>query len=401
LSLWSHLEEAPLDSNHATAHAFDQDPSPLKVNLGRGVYKDDDGKDWTLPSVQKAEEVIFKNLQGHSYLPFNGLSDFTKASANFAFGKDNPILKEQKVATVQTISGTGALRVGADLLGKFGFNVSGFVYLPQPSYVNHIPIFQNCNFKIRYYRYYDTKTNRLDIPGFIEDIQSAPARSIFLLHASGHNPTGLDPTFDQWKQLSDTLMEQNAICFFDSAYQGFASGDPESDSAAYRHFLSEGHPIMLAQSYAKNIGLYGQRIGALNVVTTSPKETKIVLSQLNQVIRPMYSSPSLHGARIVSTIFNIPEIYDQWKKDITKMTDRMRGVRVTLVDTLKKLGSKQDWSHITSQKGMFAYSGLSKKQVQDLRNLHIYMNFDGRMSMSGVNSKNVEYLAESIHTVTK
>jgi aspartate aminotransferase len=401
LSLWSHLEEAPLDSNHATAHAFDQDPSPLKVNLGRGVYKDDNGKDWVLPSVRKAEEIIFQKKNGHSYLPFNGLADFTQASANFAFGKDNQVLKDHKVATVQTVSGTGGLRVGAELLGKFGFNVSGFVYIPQPSYVNHIPIFQNANFKIRYYRYYNTKTNRLDIPGFIEDIQSAPARSVFLLHASGHNPTGLDPTFEEWKQLSDALMEQNSICYFDSAYQGFASGDLEADSAAYKYFVSEGHQIILAQSYAKNFGLYGQRIGALNVVTSSQKETKVVLSQLNQVIRPMYSNPPLHGARIVSTVFNTPELFDQWKADIKVMTDRMRGVRAKLVEKLKDLGSQHDWSHITTQKGMFAYSGLTKKQVQDLRELHVYMNFDGRMSISGVNSKNVDYLAESIHNVTR
>jgi aspartate aminotransferase len=401
VSLWSHLEEAPLDSNHATAHAFDQDPSPLKVNLSRGVYKDDNGKDWTLPSVKKAEEKILQKSLGHSYLPFNGLVDFTQASANFAFGKDHPVLKEHKVATVQTVSGTGALRVGAELLGKSGFNVSGYVYIPNPSYVNHTPIFQNANFKIRQYRYYDLKTNRLDIPGMIADIQDAPARSIFLLHASGHNPTGLDPTFEEWKKLSEALMNQNAICFFDSAYQGFASGDPESDSAGYRHFINEGHQILLAQSYAKNFGLYGQRIGALNVITNNAKETKVVMSQMNQVIRPMYSNPPAHGARIVATVFNTPELFEQWKADIKVMTDRMRGVRVSLVDTLKKLGSTHDWSHITTQKGMFAYSGLTKKQVQDLRDLHVYMNFDGRMSISGVNTKNVEYLAQSIHQVTK
>lgn len=196
-------------------------------------------------------------------------------------------------------------------------------------------------------------------------------------------------------------MNQNAICFFDSAYQGFASGDPESDSAGYRHFINEGHQILLAQSYAKNFGLYGQRIGALNVITNNAKETKVVMSQMNQVIRPMYSNPPAHGARIVATVFNTPELFEQWKADIKVMTDRMRGVRVSLVDTLKKLGSTHDWSHITTQKGMFAYSGLTKKQVQDLRDLHVYMNFDGRMSISGVNTKNVEYLAQSIHQVTK
>jgi len=400
LSLWSHLDEAPLDSNHATAHAFDIDQSPLKVNLSRGVYKDDNGKDWVLPAVKKAEEKIYQQGQGHSYLPFSGYSDFTEATAKFAFGKENPLLTENKIATVQTISGTGGLRVGAELLGKHGFNVSGYVYLPDPSYVNHIPIFQNAHFKVRYYRYYNTKTNRLDIPGFLDDILTAPARSVFLLHASGHNPTGLDPTLEEWKKLSEALMEQNAVCYFDSAYQGFASGNPEADSAAYRHFLAVGHPILLAQSYSKNFGLYGQRVGALNVVTTNSKETKTVLSQLNQVIRPMYSNPPLHGARIVATVFNTPEIYSQWKADIKTMTDRMKSVRESLVNTLYELGSKRDWSHITTQKGMFAYSGLTKGQVQALRNLHVYMNFDGRMSISGVNTKNVDYLAEAIHKVT-
>jgi len=221
-----------------------------------------------------------------------------------------------------------------------------------------------------------------------------------LLHACAHNPTGIDPSFQQWKQISAQIAERELVCFFDCAYQGFASGDPDHDSEAFRYFVSKGHQILLAQSYSKNFGLYGQRVGALNLITQSSSETKIVLSQLNQVIRPMYSNPPLHGARIVSTVFSQQDLYQQWRKDVKTMADRIIGCRKRLVQRLGELGSKHNWSHISNQIGMFAYSGLTPKQVQDLRSKHVYMNLDGRMSITGINSKNVDYLAEAIHSVT-
>lgn len=408
-SLWAHLEEAPFDSNHETNAAFEKDTSSLKVNLGRGVYKDDNGKNWTLPSVLAAEKVIFESKSGHEYLPFKGLAEFGTRTAEFAFGKDAAVLKDKRVATVQSVSGTGALRVGAEFLAKYlppanltsGGKGKPFLYLSDPSYVNHFAIFRTAGFEVVQFRYYDRATNRLDIEGMLEDLRKAPKGAVLLLHASAHNPTGVDPSQEEWRRISKVAQERELVCFFDSAYQGFASGDPDRDGWAYRYFVEQGHQVLVAQSYSKNFGLYGQRVGALNVTTDSPKETAAVLSQLNQVIRPMYSNPPLHGARIVATVFGNPEIRSQWEKDVKTMADRINGCRKTLVDNLKALGSKKDWSHITNQIGMFAYSGLERDQVAKLREKHVYMNYDGRMSVSGINSKNVEYLAKAMHEVTK
>jgi len=403
-NLWSHLDIAPFDGNHATAEAYEKDSSPLKVNLGRGVYKDDKGKNWILPCVTKAEAIIAANSStlGHEYLPFKGLADFTRRTSEFAFGKDSSHLKEGKIATVQSLSGTGALRIGAEFLKKYRPAGSpNILYLPDPSYVNHLAVFGAAvGFELKYYPYYDITTNSLNLKGMLEAIKNAPPMSIILLHACAHNPTGIDPTLEQWKEISEVIKGKNLTVFFDSAYQGFASGDPDKDAAPFRYFVKEGHQILVAQSYAKNFGLYGQRIGALNVVTNNSKETEAVMSQLNQVIRPMYSNPPLHGARIVSTVFGDEALNAQWRKDVKVMADRIIGARQSLVDNLKGLGSKRSWNHITNQIGMFAYSGLSEKEVRLLRELHVFMNLDGRMSISGINSGNVKYLAESMHKVT-
>jgi aspartate aminotransferase len=396
------LQEAPLDGNHATAHAFEVDPSPLKVNLGRGVYKDDKGKSWVLPSVKQAEAKIAASGGDHEYLPFSGLKDFTRLTSEFAFGEDSPLLKEKRVATVQAISGTGALRVGAEFLSRFlPQDVARVVYLSDPTYVNHYPIFKNTGFELKNYAFYNPKTNALDWDGLVRDMKNAPKRSVFLLHACAHNPTGMDPSHEQWKALSKIAKEKQHVLFFDSAYQGFASGDPARDAFSYKTFAQDGNDILVAQSYAKNFGLYGQRIGAINVVTSGEKETKVVMSQLNQVVRPMYSNPPLHGARIVATVFGDKELRAQWNKDVKTMADRIKWARQKLVDHLKEFGSQRDWSHITNQIGMFAYSGLTPEQVQRLRERHVYMNMDGRMSISGINSGNVEYLAKSMHEATK
>jgi len=355
-----------------------------------------------LPCVKEAEQRIAQQGLGHEYLPFKGLEQFCKLSAEFAFGKDSKPLNEGRLCTVQCVSGSGGLRVGAEFLARFKPPAAtNLLYLPNPTYVNHNPIFALNNFQLRSYTYYNTATNSLDINGFLQDIKEAPPMSTFLLHACAHNPTGTDPNMEQWKQIEHAMRQKQHICFFDSAYQGFGSGDVSVDGAGFRHFVSMGNQIIVAQSYSKNFGLYGQRVGALNIVTGSPAETTAVSSQLNQVIRPMYSNPPLHGARIVATVLGDPQLFNQWKIDVKTMADRIINCRQELVSSLKKLGSKRDWSHITNQIGMFAYSGLAEAEVQALRNLHVYMNLDGRMSISGINSKNVQYLAQCIHQVTK
>jgi aspartate aminotransferase len=397
---WLELKEAGLDENHATNHAFEQDPSPLKVNLGRGVYKDDNGKDFVLQCVRKAEERILTDKKSnHAYLPFSGLKDFQKVTAELAFGKDSVHLSTGLIATVQTVSGTGALRVGAEFLAR-NLIRKPVVYLPDPTYVNHYAVFRAAGFELRKYRYYNPSTNGLDVRGMLDDLRDASSDSVVLFHASAHNPTGVDPSLEQWRQISKVCKSKGHLCFFDSAYQGFASGDPDRDAASYRHFLDEGHPILVAQSYAKNFGLYGQRIGALNFITESITETNKALQQLNQVIRPMYSNPPLHGARIVATVLKDPELTALWSQEVKSMADRIAAMRSSLVANLAALGSTRSWRHITDQIGMFAYSGLTREEVAGLRDLHVYCNFDGRMSITGINTKNVEYLAKCIHQVT-
>jgi len=400
-TLWGHLEAAPLDGNHATNHAFEQDTSPLKVNLGRGVYKDDKGKNFLLPSVMKAEQAMAHTLTSHDYLPFSGLKQFTKATAAFAFGKDSPLIKGSRVATVQTISGTGALRVGAEFLYRFlPRSHARRVLVPNPTYVNHYPIFLLNKFEVEHYRYFDNATLGLDFDGMMDDLKVAPDNTVILLHACAHNPTGVDPNMKQWRKIAEVCKAKGHIAFFDSAYQGYCSGDPEADASAFRYFAAQGVGCLVAQSYAKNFGLYGQRVGALNIVSANERETGVLMSQLNQVIRPMYSNPPTYGARIVATIMDDPELLEMWKGDVKMMADRIKAMRAALVDALEAAGSKRDWSHITKQNGMFAYSGLSEKEVLRLRDTHVYMNLDGRMSISGINSGNVEYLAQAMHKAT-
>jgi len=242
----------------------------------------------------------------------------------------------------------------------------------------------------------------MDVTGCLEDLKNAPEKSVVLLHACAHNPTGVDPTMDTWKQISDICKQKKLYVLFDSAYQAFASGDANIDAQSFRMFVKEGHQIMLCQSYAKNFGLYGQRIGAFNVVTENPEEKKNVESQLGIIIRTQYSNPPVHGARLVTTVLNSPQLKGQWERDVKELADRIKTMRSKLVEELKAAGSTRDWSHITKQIGMFAFSGLNEQQVTKLKDeYHIYMTKDGRISISGLNTNNVATVAKAMHEVTK
>jgi len=309
-------------------------------------------------------------------------------------------LKENKVVTVQTLSGTGALRVAADFIAKFKPGVP--VYVPNPTWANHHPIFGDAGVKVQQYAYYDPANCGLNFSGMLNDIKNAPNGSVILLHACAHNPTGVDPTKEQWQELSKVIKEKEHFPLFDSAYQGFASGDTDKDAFPIRLFAKEGHNLAACQSFAKNFGLYGERIGALNFVTNSTTEAQALESQLKIVIRPMYSNPPVHGARIVSLILSDPDLTAQWKGEVKTMADRIITMRKKLVDGLSENGSTKDWNHIIKQIGMFCYSGLTPEQVDRLASeYHIYMTRNGRISMAGVSSKNVGYLAKAIHEVSK
>jgi aspartate aminotransferase len=276
------------------------------------------------------------------------------------------------------------------------------IYIPNPSWGNHIPIFTNAGLEVRKYRYYDPEVSDLDFDGLIGDIKLMPEGSIILLHACAHNPTGMDPTTEQWKEISDTIKKQNLLPFFDCAYQGFATGDPTKDAAAVRMFVEDGHLISVVQSFSKNFGLYGQRIGALSIVGRDEDEANRVVSQIKKVIRPMYSNPPRQGARIVTAILEDPRLSQDFLDQCEGMADRIRLMRTLLRNKLADVGSTKNWEHITKQIGMFAYSGLSSEQVMKMREIHhLYCTADGRISMAGVTSENVDYIANAIHDVSK
>jgi len=319
-----------------------------------------------------------------------------------AYGADSEPLKSGAVAITQSISGTGALRIGAAFLARH-YPHSKVIYLPVPSWGNHTPIFRDSGLEIRGYRYFDKNTVGLDFDGLVTDLRAAPERSIVLLHACAHNPTGVDPTTEQWAEISNIVKERQLFPFFDMAYQGFASGSTAQDAAAVRHFVSEGHQIALAQSFAKNMGLYGERVGAFSLTAKDPQEKARVDSQLKIIIRPMYSNPPLHGARIANTILSDPALYSQWEGEVKGMADRIIGLRDSvfnlLTDDLKTPG---EWGHIKRQIGMFSFTGLQPAQTRSLaEKAHIYMTADGRISMAGLNSGNIEYFAESVDAAVR
>lgn len=400
-SWWSHVEMGPPDAILGVTEAYKRDTNPKKINLGVGAYRDDNGKPFVLPSVREAEEKIRSKNMDKEYAPIAGSAEYCKLSILLALGDESEVVKNGCNATVQGISGTGSLRIGAAFLEKF-FPGNKEVYLPTPSWGNHTPIFKHAGLNVKQYRYYDPKTCGFDFQGAMQDIAKIPEKSIILLHACAHNPTGVDPKPEQWKEISNVVKQKKLFPFFDMAYQGFASGDVARDAFAVRYFIQEGHQMALAQSYAKNMGLYGERAGAFSLITGSKQEADTTMSQLKILVRPMYSNPPINGARIVTEILSDPTLKAKWLQDVKGMADRIISVRTQLRDNLKKEGSSRDWSHITDQIGMFCFTGMNPQQSERLtKEFSIYLTKDGRISMAGVTSKNVEYLAHGIHQVTK
>ncbi|KAM0746594.1 hypothetical protein T439DRAFT_329698 [Meredithblackwellia eburnea MCA 4105] len=401
LSAWSNVPAGPPDPILGVTEAFKADTDPKKINLGVGAYRDANGKPYVLPSVRKADELILAAKYDKEYLPITGFGDFTKQAVLLAYGPDSKPLKENRIAVTQSISGTGALRIGAAFISRF-YPHSKAIYVPTPTWGNHIPIAKDSGLEVKHYAYYDKKTVGLDFEGLKADLKAAPPKSVFLLHACAHNPTGVDPTKEQWKEISDIIKEKEHLPWFDMAYQGFASGSVDADAFAPRYFVEQGHQILLCQSFAKSMGLYGERVGAFSIVTASPEEKAKVDSQIKILVRPMYSNPPVHGARIVSTILSDPKLNAQWLTEVKDMAERIIGMRSQLFDILKEVGSTRDWTHIKSQIGMFAFLGITPEQVAALaKDHHVYLTKDGRISVAGITPGNVRHLAESLHAVTK
>ncbi|XP_039279683.1 aspartate aminotransferase, mitochondrial [Nilaparvata lugens] len=400
-SWWAGVQMGPPDAILGVTEAFKKDTNPKKINLGVGAYRDDQGNPYVLPSVKKAEEIIMANKLNKEYSTIIGIPEFCNAAIKLALGDNSPVIGAKRNATTQTLSGTGALRIAGAFLERF-LPGTKEIHLPTPTWGNHIPVFQDSRLTVKRYRYYDAGTCGLDFKGMLEDISKIPAKSVVLLHACAHNPTGVDPKPEQWKELSALIKSKNLFPFFDMAYQGFASGNVDNDAFAVRMFLEEGHDIILAQSFAKNMGLYGERVGTLTVTGQNEDEKSRVMSQLKILIRPMYSNPPIHGARIVNEILNSQTLRASWLEEVKGMADRIIGMRTALKDNLKKCGSQKDWSHITDQIGMFCFTGLKPEQVERLtKDFSIYLTKDGRISMAGVTTGNVKYLAEAMYEVTK
>lgn len=397
---WSNVQQGPPDAILGVTEAFKRDQNPQKINLGAGAYRDDNGKPYVLPSVIQAEIQLTNLHLDKEYAPISGIAEFCNESIQLALSNESPIIKNKCYASIQSLSGTGALRVGGEYLHKYApFKT---IYVPIPTWGNHGQIFKFSGLEVKTYRYYDPKTCGLDFAGMVEDLSSVPSGSVILLHACAHNPTGVDPKPEQWKELSALFKSKNLFPFFDMAYQGFASGNVDRDANAVRLFLADGHQIALAQSFAKNMGLYGERVGLFSLTTLDKDEANRILSQLKIIARGMYSNPPIHGARIVAEILSNSQLRDQWLVEVKGMADRIISVRQKLKDLLAQEGSTQNWDHITDQIGMFCYTGLGKDQVKKLIEEHsVYLTNDGRISMAGVTTKNVQYLASAMHKVTK
>uniref|UniRef100_A0A3Q3L3T5 Aspartate aminotransferase n=1 Tax=Mastacembelus armatus TaxID=205130 RepID=A0A3Q3L3T5_9TELE len=381
---------------------FREDSHSQKVNLGVGAYRTDDCQPWVLPVVKKVERLIVEdNTLNHEYLPILGLPEFRSAASKVALGDDSPAIKENRVGAVQALGGTGALRIGADFLRRWyngTNNTATPVYVSAPTWENHNGVFSDAGFKdIRPYHYWDAAKRGAGL------LNKAPEHSIFVLHACAHNPTGTDPTQEEWKQIAEIMKRRKLFAFFDSAYQGFASGSLEKDAWAIRYFVSEGFELFIAQSFSKNFGLYNERVGNLTVVAHDSENLARTLSQMEKIVRTTWSNPPSQGARVVSKTLNCPELFAEWYGNVKTMADRVLLMREQLKTKLQALGTPGTWDHITEQIGMFSFTGLNPKQVEYMiKEKHVYLMASGRINMCGLTTKNIDYVAQSIHeAVTK
>lgn len=399
MSLFNAVEMAPRDPILGLTEQFVADPNPKKVNLGVGVYYDDNGKLPLLECVQKAEEKMMAAHAARGYLPIDGIAAYDAAIKALVFGADSEAVKSGRVATVQALGGTGGLKIGADFLKKL--NPAAKVLISDPSWENHRGIFRDAGFTVENYPYYDAGKRGIDMDGMLTALNTAPAGTIVVLHACCHNPTGYDLTAAQWDQVVAAVKARKLVAFLDMAYQGFGQGIAE-DGIAVAKFLASGEDFLVSTSFSKSLSLYGERVGALSVLCQNKDEATRVLSQLKIVIRTNYSNPPTHGGQVAATILNTPELRALWEKELAAMRVRIKEMRGALVSKLKEKGVQRDFGFITQQVGMFSYSGLTKDQMVRLRNeFGVYGIESGRICVAALNSKNIDYVAESIATVVR
>jgi len=398
-SLFAAVELAPRDPILGLNEAFAADPRPQKVNLGVGVYYDEEGRIPLLASVKTAEEARVRQAKPRGYQPIEGPAAYIGAVQRLLFGADSPLLAEGRVVTAQGLGGTGALRIGGDLLRRIVPEAT--VYISDPSWENHRGIFEAAGFPVRTYRYYDPATGGVDFAGMKAALAAMAPRSIVVLHACCHNPTGADLTEAQWQEVAQTCVAGELVPFLDMAYQGFAEGI-DADAAAVHHFLAAGIPFFVSSSFSKNFSLYGERVGALSLVTGSRDEAERVLSQLKRVIRTNYSNPPTHGAALVADVLASGELRAQWEEELGGMRRRIRAMREGLRQRLEAAVPGKDFSFVTEQRGMFSYTGLTPEQVERLKSEYgIYAVRSGRICIAALNARNLDYVAEAIAAVLR
>ena len=390
---------APADPILGLTEEFKNDPRTDKINLGVGIYKTNEGVTPILKCVKKAEEIILKEETTKSYLPIVGTPEYGKLVRELVFGADSEVIASDRARTTQAPGGTGALRVGADFLKQQ--NVTGKIWISDPTWANHFQVFGKAGLETAKYRYYDKNTRALDFEGMKADLKNAKAGDAVLLHACCHNPSGMDPNAAQWEELAKLVADLGLLPFFDFAYQGFGNGI-EEDAFGIRTFLKYNKEILVASSFSKNFGLYNERIGALTVVSADKETADRVFSQVKIAVRANISNPPAHGAKIVTTVLSCPELRAQWEQEVAEMRDRIKEMRELFVSKLAALGSSVDFSFINTQYGMFSFSGLSPEQVATLKKDYgIYMVGNGRISVAGITTSNIDALCKAISEVLK
>jgi len=395
-SVFSAIEMAPRDPILGITEAFNADTNPGKINLGVGVYYDDNGKVPLLACVDKAEAILIEQHAPRTYLPIEGLAAYDKAVQELVFGADSAVIQEKRAVTVQALGGTGALKIGADFLKRF--SPESDVYISDPSWENHRALFESAGFKVNNYAYYDPSTKGVNFAGMLAALKAMPKGAIVVLHACCHNPTGADLTQGQWDEVIAAVVAGGLIPFLDMAYQGFGAGIAE-DGAVVRRFAATGVPLLVSNSFSKSFSLYGERVGALSVVAASSEEAARLLSQLKRVVRTNYSNPPVHGGKVVATVLSTPELRQMWEEELAGMRVRIKEMRDAFVRKLKEKAPGQDFDFVREQIGMFSYSGLTKEQVGKLREQSIYAVDTGRICVAALNSRNIDTVVDAVAKV--
>lgn len=395
--MFESIQPAPADPILGLTEAFRADSNPAKINLGVGVYQDSSGKTPALACVTKASERLAREGASSSYLPIPGLAEYTAAVQHLAFGDDHEAITSSRAVTAQTPGGTGALRVVGDFLAH---NLPGTtLWITDPTWANHPNIFTAAGVSLSKFPYFDKATNSLALADMLEAIGKIPAGDALLLHGCCHNPTGADPTPEQWEQIAEAVYAQKLLPVLDFAYQGFGDGI-DQDAAGLRAMARSGKEMIVCSSFSKNFGLYCERVGAATFLCANAERAKVVGSQVKRTIRANYSNPPAYGARLVATVLGDSDLTHQWHIELTAMRDRINGMRSLLVDKLKEKGVPGDFSFIARQRGMFSFSGLTKDHVHTLRERYsIYIVDSGRINVAGITESNVDRLTEAIAEV--